>query len=119
MQINDTASALISSDQVEGTKVYNAAGEKLGTIDCVMIDKASGAVRYALLEFCGFPGMGTDRYPNPWSALKYDRNQDGYAAPLHKDALKDAPRYASNEVPAFTADHGRGVYDYYGQPWYL
>ena len=119
MQIDSTSSALISSDNVEGTKVYNAAGEKLGSIDCVMIDKVTGDVRYAVLEFGGFLGMGTDRYPIPWSALKYDSNQNGYLAPLDKDKLKDAPRFARDQRPEFSDDYGRGVYDYYGQAWYL
>lgn len=119
MNIDSTSSALISSDNVDGTKVYNAAGEKLGTIDCVMIDKVTGEVRYAVLEFGGFLGMGTDRYPIPWSALKYDSNQDGYLAPLDKERLNDAPRYVADDRPPFTEEYGRGVYDYYGQPWYL
>ena len=45
---------VISSDKVEGTTVYNTAGDKLGSIDDLMIDKHSGQVRYAVLEFGGF-----------------------------------------------------------------
>jgi sporulation protein YlmC with PRC-barrel domain len=37
-----TASDVISSDKVEGTSVYNDAGDKLGSIDDLMIDKRSG-----------------------------------------------------------------------------
>lgn len=70
-------SDLVSSDRVEGTSVYNLSGEKLGSIDYLVIDKRSGQVRYAVLEFGGFLGMGTDRYPLPWSTLKYDTRQDG------------------------------------------
>jgi sporulation protein YlmC with PRC-barrel domain len=56
----------ISSTKVTGTAVYNANGDKLGSIDDVIIDKVSGRVRYAALEFGGFLGVGTDRYPLPW-----------------------------------------------------
>ena len=38
----NTSSDVISSDKVEGTAVYNDAGEKLGSIDDLMIDKYSG-----------------------------------------------------------------------------
>ena len=55
---NDTASNVISSEKVEGTSVYNEAGDKLGSIDDLMIDKVSGHVQYAVLEFGGF--MGAD-----------------------------------------------------------
>ena len=51
-----STSNVISSDRVEGTAVYSTAGDKLGSIDDLMIDKVSGQVRYAVLEFGGFLG---------------------------------------------------------------
>ena len=41
---------LIVSSKVEGTAVYNAAGENLGEIDDLMIDKLSGKVAYAIMS---------------------------------------------------------------------
>ncbi|MBS0407926.1 MAG: PRC-barrel domain-containing protein [Proteobacteria bacterium] len=117
MQSNLETTGLISSDKVGGTNVYNTAGEKLGSIETVMIDRVSGNVRYAVLEFGGFLGMGTDRYPLPWSALEYDHERDGYVVPLDKERLKDAPRYGSGENPNYTDAYGREVYDYYGARW--
>jgi sporulation protein YlmC with PRC-barrel domain len=108
---------VISSDKVEGTTVYNAAGDKLGSIDDLMIDKRSGQVRYAVLEFGGFLGMGTDRYPLPWNMLKYDTSKEGYVVPLDKDKLDKAPRYADNDRPAYTDEYGRKVNGYYGVDW--
>jgi sporulation protein YlmC with PRC-barrel domain len=105
---------VISSDKVEGTNVYNQAGDKLGSIDDLMIDKMSGQVRYAVLEFGGFLGMGTDRYPLPWSMLKYDTTKDGYVVPIDKAKLTDAPRYADSDAPAYTPEYGRRVNGYYG-----
>ncbi len=84
--------SVISSDKVEGTNVYNPAGEKLGSIDDLMIDKYSGKVSYAVMEFGGFLGMGTDRYPIPWSMLKYDEGKSGYVVPLDKVKLEKAPK---------------------------
>jgi sporulation protein YlmC with PRC-barrel domain len=105
---------VISSDRVEGTTVYNTAGEKLGTIDDLMIDKISGQVRYAVMEFGGFLGMGTDRYPIPWNMLEYDTSQEGYVVPLDKAKLEGAPRYAGDNVPDYE-DTYRGTVDkYYG-----
>src|SRR5687767_12291123 len=86
-------SDVISSERVEGTTVYNTAGEKLGSVDDLMIDKVSGQIRYAVLEFGGFLGMGTDRYPLPWNMLKYDTGKEGYVVPLDKDKLEKAPHY--------------------------
>lgn len=118
MHTTTTRHNVISASDVEGTKVYNTAGEKLGSIDDLVIDKLSGQVRYAVLEFGGFLGVGTDRYPLPWSMLKYDTSQDGYVVPLDKATLERAPRYAKDDVPAYTEEYGRKVYDYYGSTWY-
>lgn len=118
MDTTSTSNPLISSDRVDGTAVYNTAGEKLGSIDCLMIDKRSGQVRHAVLEFGGFLGMGTDLYPLPWSMLKYDTSQDGYVVPIDKRTLEGAPRYNQGEVPAYNDEYGRKIYDHYGATWY-
>lgn len=110
-----TSSNIISSDKVEGTTVYNGAGEKLGSIDDLMIDKHTGQVRYAVLEFGGFLGMGTDRYPMPWSMLKYDTAKEGYVVPLDKAKLENAPRYQEANIPAYTPDYSKTVNGYYGE----
>jgi hypothetical protein len=108
---------VITSDRVEGTAVYNRAGDKLGSIDHLVIDKISGQVRYAVLEFGGFLGIGTDRYPLPWNVLKYDTAKDGYVVPLDKATLEKAPRYARDTRPTYDEDYGREVYRYYGSTW--
>lgn len=85
--------ALISSDKVEGTAVYDPAGNSLGSIHSVMIGKTDGKVAYAVLSFGGFLGIGTDYYPIPWAQLRYDTAQHGYVALLTKEQLEGAPRY--------------------------
>ncbi len=105
---------VISSDKVEGTAVYNNAGDKLGSIDDLMIDKVSGQVRYAVLEFGGFLGMGTDRYPLPWDILRYDTDKDGYIVPLDKSKLENAPHYAKDDRPTYNPDYGQRVNGYWG-----
>ena len=117
MDTSNTASNIISSDKVNGTSVYNQSGDKLGSIDTLMIDKLSGKVRYAVMEFGGFLGIGTDRYPLPWEALKYDSNLAGYSVSLTKEQLEQAPKYERSSTPEYTDEYGRRVYDYYGVPW--
>ena len=74
---NDTSRrqshSLIASDRVEGTPVRRSSGEKIGTIERLMIDKLSGNVAYAVLSFGGFLGMGQKHLPIPWTRLTYDR----------------------------------------------
>ena len=49
---------MISSEDVEGTNVYDMKGGNIGEIDHLMIDKVSGRVIYAVMSFGGFIGLG-------------------------------------------------------------
>ena len=112
-----TRHSVITSDRVTGTDVFNPAGDSLGSIDYLVIDKRSGVVRHAVLEFGGIFGLGTDRYPLPWAMLRYDVEKDGYVVPLEKEQLSQAPRHAGDDRPAYDETYGRGVYEYYDTPW--
>ena len=46
----DETDRLIASDKVEGTAVYNRAGDRLGTVYNFMVDKYSGQVAYAVMS---------------------------------------------------------------------
>jgi sporulation protein YlmC with PRC-barrel domain len=108
-----SALAVISSKKVEGAAVYNPDGNKLGSIDDLMIDKRSGQIRYAVLELGGFLGVGTDRYPLPWKVLKYSKEYRGYVIPLPKAILERAPKYRQSEMPTYDRDYGTRVDSYY------
>ena len=105
---------LIASDKVEGTKVYDLAGEHIGSVDRILIEKRSGKVSYAVLSFGGFLGIGDNHYPLPWSKLNYDERLGGYRVDVSKDQLEGAPKYDYNDDAYFTPDNGRRLYDYYG-----
>ncbi|NPV23199.1 PRC-barrel domain-containing protein [Bradyrhizobium aeschynomenes] len=106
---------LIGSDKVEGTSVYGADNNKIGTIERVMIDKLSGRVSYVVLAFGGFLGLGNDHYPLPWQSLKYDTRLGGYVTGVTEDQLRGAPRYSDErEWDWGDLATGRKVDDYYG-----
>ena len=108
---------LIAADKVEGTTVYNANGDKLGSIENVMIDKTSGKVAYAVMSFGGFLGMGDSHHPLPWQVLHYDPDQEGYVVNLDKKALESAPSYRSEEDVNWEDEAwGKRVHDYYQVP---
>lgn len=110
----DESRLLISSGKVEGTKVYAADGEKIGTIDHLMIGKRSGRVEYAVMSFGGFLGMGGSYHPLPWDALDYDTDRDGYVVDIDKERLMEAPSYTRDARPDYDRSFGENVYAYYG-----
>ena len=116
--MTDETGSLIGSDKVEGTAVYGADREKVGTIERVMIEKQSGKVSYAVLSFGGFLGIGDDHYPLPWTSLKYDTGLGGYVTGITQEQLEKAPRYGnSNDWDWSDTKRARSVNDYYGVPF--
>jgi len=109
---------LIGSDKVQGTAVYGADKQKVGSIERVMIDKISGKVSYAVLAFGGFLGIGNDYYPLPWASLKYDTSLGGYQTAVTETQLKGAPKYATDSDWSWNdSNKTRGVNEYYGVPF--
>jgi sporulation protein YlmC with PRC-barrel domain len=83
----------ILASRVKGTSVFNDKGEKIGTVEDIVLDKASNRIMFAALGFGGFLGMGEKYYPVPWSMLDYRDDKDGYVVPLSKERLERAPAY--------------------------
>lgn len=110
---------LILASRVEHTSVYNDAGERIGHIEDLSIDRQDGQVVYAIMSFGGFLGIGKKFHPLPWSLLDYDPGRGGYVVPLDKAALENAPYYEPEELknlggPSHEA-FGRRILEYYGQ----
>jgi hypothetical protein len=108
----DETGRLISADKVQGTAVENPAGDSLGTIEALMIDKPSGKVAYAVMSFGGILGMGKDRRALPWEILTYDTGRRAYVLDLDPAVLRGALAF---EDTADGDDHawGQQVHDYY------
>jgi sporulation protein YlmC with PRC-barrel domain len=114
-----TSGSLIAADKVNGTDVYNVSGEKLGTVDDIMLDKISGKAIYAVMSFGGFLGIGEKQHPLPWSALTYDKDKDGFVVNLDRRKLEQAPTLDPDDDDfVWTPDYGRSVDKYYGAPTY-
>jgi sporulation protein YlmC with PRC-barrel domain len=113
-----TSGSLIAAEKVNGTNVYNMNGDKLGSVDDIMIDKISGKAIYAVMSFGGFLGMGEKQHPLPWSSLTYDEDKGGYVVNLDKKRLENAPTMDPDADFVWTPDYGRSVDKYYGAPTY-
>jgi hypothetical protein len=118
LERRETAS-LIGSDKVEGTNVYRSNGDKIGSIERIMLDKQSGKVAYAVMSFGGFLGIGHDHYPVPWSLLTYNTKLGGYEVNISDQQLTGAPSYSNdNDWDWEDRKRAQQVYDYYRVPPY-
>jgi sporulation protein YlmC with PRC-barrel domain len=108
-------SAILAS-KVKGTAVYNEIGDRIGTVEDVVLDKQTNQILFAALGFGGVLGLGEKYYPVPWSMLDYDEERGGYIVPLDKDTLKSAPAYDLKDLTRHDGSLGgirETTYDYY------
>jgi sporulation protein YlmC with PRC-barrel domain len=87
----DETSSLISAQKVRGTAVYDASGDRIGTVDDIMLTKQGGDVAYAVMSFGGFLGIGEKYHPLPWDVLDYDTGLGGYRVSAVGENFRDAP----------------------------
>lgn len=111
----DESNTLISADKVQGTAVYQADGERVGTVDSIMLNKRSGKVAYAVMSFGGFLGIGEKYHPLPWDSLTYDTDKGGYNIGYSAEQLRGGPSYSRDELGDDNfGSRGREIDDYYG-----
>ena len=90
------AHRLVSSDRVIGTDVYGIGDEAIGQIDHLLIEKVSGKIAYAIMNFGGFLELAHKYYPIPWTALRYDTELGGYRTGITESHLRDAPEFSGH-----------------------
>ena len=111
-------SAILAS-KVKGTNIYNLAGDKIGHVEDVVLDKQSDSIMFAALGFGGVLGMGEKFGPGPWSMLDYSPDKGGYVVPLSKDVLERAPTYRLEDLTKSDGEFSQiraKSYDYYKVP---
>ena len=112
---SDTSGKLIAASKVSGTTVYDVAGEKVGSIHDVMINKATGRTEYAIMSFGGFLGIGDSYHPLPWASLSYDQARGGYVVNIDRSRLEGAPAYSGTDKDMWAdPNYATLVNSYYG-----
>jgi len=109
----------IRAQKVLGTDVHNRAGDSIGKVEDLVLDKQSNNIMFAVVSFGGFLGIGEKYHPIPWSSLDYDEAQKAYVVSFTKEQLQQGP-YDSLE--ALTRGDMRNyrdkAYDHYQVPYY-
>jgi len=112
----DERADIYRASKLIGADVENPQGEKLGDIDDIVLDPETGRIRYAVLSFGGFLGLGEKYFAIPWTALTSKAGEKGdFILNVDKEKLKNAPGFDKNNWPNM-ADRSwaEQVYSYYG-----
>ena len=105
----------IRAKKVIGTTVKNTAGQKIGEIEDIVLEKTSNKILFAVVGFGGFLGMKEKYHPVPWNSLEYNEAEGSYVVPFTKEQLESAP---SDSLEKLTRNDGAGTFaaradDYY------
>lgn len=91
---------LMLASTLEGNPVINLEGEKLGTIDEIMLDVPMGRIAYAVLSSGGFLGLGDKLFAIPWAALTLDIENKCFILDVSKERLEQAPGFDKEHWPS-------------------
>lgn len=111
-----SSSALIESRRIEGARVYDPDGRRIGAIDHLVIEKISGRVVYVVMRFGGFFGIRARAYPIRWKELRFDPRLGGYRIDLRAEQLRGRQvSYGDGEIWP-ERRHERDIHDNWDDP---
>lgn len=92
---------ILKSSSFKNTTVKNAISEKIGKVEDIMIDTATGQVAYIILSVdAGFLNMGNKYFAVPWQAFAFDTAQeDVFILNVDKEKIKNAPGFDKDNWP--------------------
>jgi sporulation protein YlmC with PRC-barrel domain len=98
---NITVEKVFRASTIKGMKVYNLEGERVGTVDELVIDIEKGHVVYAALSVGGFLGAGDKLFAIPWREmmLEVDEKDKFFRIDIDKEKLKAAEGFDKNAWP--------------------
>jgi hypothetical protein len=80
-------------------EVVNDAGERLGTLEHLMLDVAGGRIAYGVLSRGGVLGLGARLFAVPWSALTLDAQRKRFLLDIAVERLRQAPGFDREHWP--------------------
>ncbi len=86
--------------QMEGYRVFDAAGEQVGRVQDTIYDEVSDVLKYVIV----------DGRPVPAEEISVDAEQDRVTIPFDAETVKSAPR-----LRHFSGDFDDAVREHYGE----
>ncbi len=101
--------------------VKNSAGDKIGSIDDLVMDVHTGKIAYAALGFGGVLGFGEKLFAVPWSQFHLQKesnsNEHFLVLDVSTESLKTAPGFNKDHWPDFAdANFTRQIDEHYKAP---
>jgi len=110
----DARAGDIRASKLIGKEITNAQNENLGEVKDLVVDTSSGKVRYAVVSFGGFLGLGDKLFAYPLEQFKPTADGDKLSLNIDKERMKSAPGFDDKDWPDFNkVDYRTQVDKYY------
>ncbi len=97
--------AVVRARHIEGMVVKNPEGQDLGKVEDIVVDMATGKIRYAAVAFGGFLGVGDKLFAVPFHSLRVDYDakakKSHFVADIDKKTLENAKGFDKDNWPDF------------------
>lgn len=90
---------VVKSSEVIGVNVKSTDKNDLGKIEEIVLDKVSGQVRYVVLSFGSFLGMGDKYFAFPWKSISFSPKDKCFILNINKDKLKKEHGFDKDNWP--------------------
>ena len=94
----------LTSSSIVGDSVENPDGEKIGTVDNLMINLSTGMVEYAVVEFGALLGIGGKLFAIPFTELRVNPEKRVFVLNRDREFLEKQPGFDKRHWPD-TNDH--------------
>jgi sporulation protein YlmC with PRC-barrel domain len=103
------------SKKLTGLNVRNSAGEKLGTVEDLVMNIQDGKVQYLALSVGGVLGIGDKLFAVPFQETKFIHDKDELYVVLDiaKEKLEQAPGFDKSNWPDFADPQWKTQVDNY------
>lgn len=102
---DQTTANLRRASKIEGIEVKNESDQKVGKVEDLVLDVASGEIRYVAISFGGFLGVGDKLFAVPLDAVMFEHDakdkQDCLVFDVTKETLSNAQGFDKDHWPNF------------------
>jgi len=106
----------LRTSKAKGANVTSTTtGEKLGEVEEIIIDPASGKVEFVIIGTGGVGGVGEKHRPVPWEAFS-SRSEKGFTLNADKQKLESAPTMTQEQFTTETPAEVIAIYEFYAVP---
>lgn len=109
------------ASKIEGLNVRNAAGDKVGSVNDIVLDLHTGKVAYIAMSVGGVLGIGERLFAVPFDQMRLEEDQNHndrfFVINVSKEKLDKAPGFDKNHWPDFADPHwSQDIDKYYRTP---